>query len=76
MTFSCHIFYQQFYAFLFLIMTLSQAAMTAGKSSKIKIVEQSVPCEIVLQIFAAMADAKCPTINVTITKIDAEVKMV
>lgn len=57
-------------------MILSQALITAGSNNKIKIVEQSVPCEIVVQILATMADEKYPTIKVTITKIEAEVKIV
>ena len=50
--------------------------MTDGNNSKIKMVEQNVPFDMVIQILAAMADAKCPTINVTITKIEADVKIV
>ena len=57
-------------------MTLSQLANTAGNNTNINIEEHNVPCDIVLQILAAMALAKCPTINVTIIKIDADVNIV
>ena len=57
-------------------MTLSHAAITAGSNPKIKMVEHKVPCDIVVQILAVIAEAKWPTIRVTITKIDADVNIV
>lgn len=47
-----------------------------GNNSKIKIVEQRVPCDNVLHILAAIWDENTPTISVTIIKIDDDVKMV
>ena len=44
--------------------------------NKINIREHKVPWEIVLQIFAAIAVAKFPTIKVTIINIDDEVNIV
>ena len=39
-------------------------------------VEQIVPSEIVLHICDVIAEEKCPTINVTIINIDADVPIV
>ena len=62
--------------FLFLIISLSQAAITAGNNISIRIAEHKVPTEIVLQIIAAIADAKFPTIKVTNISIEADVIIV
>ena len=62
--------------FLFFIIILSQLANTAGSNNIINIAEHAVPLDIVMQIFAAIAEAKFPTINVTIISIDADVNIV
>ena len=62
--------------FLFLVINLSKHASTAGNNTKIKIVEHNVPSEIVLHIFAAIADVKHAIIRVTIISIELEVNMV
>ena len=43
--------------FSFFTINLSHAARIAGNNTNINIVEHSVPSEIVLHIFAAIADA-------------------
>ena len=65
-----------FQCFFILFINLSQNARTAGNNVKIKIVEHSVPSEIVLHIFAAMAEAKLAIIRVTIISIELEVNIV
>ena len=63
--------------FLFFFTTnLSTDAITAGSNTSIKMLDASVPSEIVVQIFAATADEKHPTIKVTIIRIDALVIIV
>ena len=62
--------------FLDLTINLSKKAKTAGNKSKIKIVEHKVPSDIVLHIFAAIAEAKLAIIKVTIISIELEVKIV
>ena len=57
-------------------MNLSHTAKIEGKKTKIKIVEQIVPSEIVLQIFAAIAEVNEAIIKVTIIKIELDVKIV
>ena len=58
------------------MINLSQNARTAGSNVKIKIVEHNVPSDIVLQIFAAIADAKFAIIKVTIISIELDVNIV
>ncbi len=70
----CQLLYYLF--FLFLTINLSNAASNAGNNNNISIAEHKVPSDKVLHILAAIADAKLPTIRVTITSIDAEVKIV
>ena len=59
-----------------LYINLSQLAKIAGKINNINIIEQNVPCDIVLHILLVIAEAREPTINVTIINIDDEVKIV
>ena len=48
----------------------------AGSKTSIKMVEQIVPSEMVLQILEAIAEVKQAIIKVTIIKIELDVKMV
>jgi hypothetical protein len=59
----------------FLMINLSRTASSGGKRTKMITVAQKVPSEIDLQILPAIAEAKLPTIAVTITRIEAEVKI-
>ena len=58
------------------IIALSNVARIGGNRKMIINAAANVPSEIVLQIFAAIADAKFPTIAVTIIKTDADVRIV
>ena len=48
----------------------------AGKTIKISSAENNVPILIVVQILAAIAEARVPTMAVTITSTDAEQRIV
>ncbi len=62
-------------SYFFLITKRSHAAISAGRRSNINNVEKNVPSEIALHIFAAVLEAKLPTIAVTIVSTPAEVRI-
>ena len=57
------------------MMNLSRVARRAGRRTRMIMVAQSVPREIEEQMVAAIAEAKFPTMAVTMMRIEAEVRM-
>ena len=57
-------------------MSLSKAARRAGRMTRMRRAEKRVPSLIVIQILAAIAEARVPTIAVTRMRTEAEQRMV